>query len=620
MAKTLKQFLEGYAPRSDDEKRFIDKHVVVKHADRNGNGDDVFKAKKIKTIKRSPEHGHEVGKDHEVYEEVEVEDLAEVTQTPQKGDVRVADYGKGMGFYVLAKNKEAHAAATARVKELKNHRRRGVEHPELGRIPRGADISDAEDKVSGLVHVLKEDTVDEGYSAEQRRKSKDAKSLRQIQNGYANQKSGKWKSVSYQLPDGRWASKDVKEETEQLDEHRGYKAPELEAAGYKFKSHMGGSEPSTLYHHPELDKHIEIVHERTGISGAKKRHVFFSGKFAGGMQTRHLNLADAIAKNAGKLNEETIEEGQERLRLNYPFVIHTKDEKGRDAGKIRINALSQEAAEKRANEIVGQKPYRGKTVHKVVKEDVEQVDELDISTLANYRNKARDAKQDHEDERDYWKSHDEPSGVKDMNQKIARRTKGIRNANKRLKEIDDLHREEYEPILEARDPQKRPHHFVFTHTPGDKGSEAKLANLKKMVKGHNSKAAEEDKLRVVARGRLGENNPHAEKYRKGGEVWNKRSHGKWGYRDADKKDWGPLNNGERSRGYTEVSMKHAKHHDIYVSPASFNGKMFTGKRPDYNDYKRQPAKNAAVAIAQAHRALHEEKRAIGGLKLVSRDS
>ena len=70
MAKSLKTILEIYAPRSADEKRFIDKHVIVKHPDRNGNGDEVFKASNIKTHKRAPNHGYDVGKDVAVYEEV----------------------------------------------------------------------------------------------------------------------------------------------------------------------------------------------------------------------------------------------------------------------------------------------------------------------------------------------------------------------------------------------------------------------------------------------------------------------------------------------------------------------------------------------------------------------
>lgn len=68
--KTLKQILqlEVYEPKSPDEKRFKDKHVTVKHKDANGNDDDLFNAKNIKTIDRQPRHGYNPGEDEKVYE------------------------------------------------------------------------------------------------------------------------------------------------------------------------------------------------------------------------------------------------------------------------------------------------------------------------------------------------------------------------------------------------------------------------------------------------------------------------------------------------------------------------------------------------------------------------
>lgn len=71
--KTLKEILqlEVYEPKSPDEKRFKDKHVVVKHKDANGNNDDLFNAKNIKTVDREPMHGYNPGEDEKVYEEVE---------------------------------------------------------------------------------------------------------------------------------------------------------------------------------------------------------------------------------------------------------------------------------------------------------------------------------------------------------------------------------------------------------------------------------------------------------------------------------------------------------------------------------------------------------------------
>jgi hypothetical protein len=69
--KTLKEILqlEVYEPKSPDEKRFKDKHVVVKHKDANGNDDNLFNAKNIKTVNRTPEHGYNPGEDEKVYEE-----------------------------------------------------------------------------------------------------------------------------------------------------------------------------------------------------------------------------------------------------------------------------------------------------------------------------------------------------------------------------------------------------------------------------------------------------------------------------------------------------------------------------------------------------------------------
>ena len=84
--KTLKQLLEktdkaeptapiepdsvtSYVPKSKDEKRFMDKHVVQKTNDVNGNGDDVFRGTNIKAYDRSStRHGYNTKEDQKVYE------------------------------------------------------------------------------------------------------------------------------------------------------------------------------------------------------------------------------------------------------------------------------------------------------------------------------------------------------------------------------------------------------------------------------------------------------------------------------------------------------------------------------------------------------------------------
>jgi hypothetical protein len=73
MAKTLKKILEVYAPRSKDEKRFRDKHVVVKSKldDKGTQDDKQFNATNVKAIDRDTEgHGYNPGQDEKVYEEV----------------------------------------------------------------------------------------------------------------------------------------------------------------------------------------------------------------------------------------------------------------------------------------------------------------------------------------------------------------------------------------------------------------------------------------------------------------------------------------------------------------------------------------------------------------------
>ena len=89
MAKQLKDILNGvkaskvvpgstgsdpgvdYAPKAPDEQEFVKKHATEKHADRVGNGDDVYQATNVKHSLEKPgeeRHGHKKPKDKNVYE------------------------------------------------------------------------------------------------------------------------------------------------------------------------------------------------------------------------------------------------------------------------------------------------------------------------------------------------------------------------------------------------------------------------------------------------------------------------------------------------------------------------------------------------------------------------
>lgn len=75
MTKLLKHFLaELYEPRSPDEKKFVDKHVITKFKNMYSGEeyDPVFKGSKVAPIDREKErHGYSSKADEKVYEQTE---------------------------------------------------------------------------------------------------------------------------------------------------------------------------------------------------------------------------------------------------------------------------------------------------------------------------------------------------------------------------------------------------------------------------------------------------------------------------------------------------------------------------------------------------------------------
>lgn len=129
--KTLKDFLEVYKPKSPDEQKFVDKHVTIKHKDRNGNGDDVFNGN-TKTIKRKEErHGYDAGEDEKVYEELE---LGEEIEFELSEDVEELEEGTvGYKNYTITSHpKMAGAGEGGDIKHVYGHPKKmgklGIEH------------------------------------------------------------------------------------------------------------------------------------------------------------------------------------------------------------------------------------------------------------------------------------------------------------------------------------------------------------------------------------------------------------------------------------------------------------------------------------------------------------
>ena len=165
MAKTLKDFLEGYLKvKSADEQKFIDKHVTAKNPDRNGNGDDVFKGSTKTIDRRKDRKGYNPGEDEKVYEALkgdqhkidankngkvdahdlkllrkkkvaeEAEQIDEILDTPEKVAGYKAKAQKSFSKNVWKGGEKAHRTATKRAFGLSHPKVANEEVEELDEI------------------------------------------------------------------------------------------------------------------------------------------------------------------------------------------------------------------------------------------------------------------------------------------------------------------------------------------------------------------------------------------------------------------------------------------------------------------------------------------------------
>jgi len=131
MTKSLKDILNGikaskvvpgstgsdpgvdYAPKAPDEQEFVKKHTTEKHADRVGNGDDIYQATNIKNSLSKPgeeRHGRKKPSDKAVYEAAKCNMTEEGTACPVH---EMADCTKSKPLREIAKNPYAIGMAAA---------------------------------------------------------------------------------------------------------------------------------------------------------------------------------------------------------------------------------------------------------------------------------------------------------------------------------------------------------------------------------------------------------------------------------------------------------------------------------------------------------------------------
>lgn len=447
--KIVKNALEAGGVYPDVVSRNNDGHIIVR--------DGFF----YKSGRTSEGHAHKIKKaldaagiKHSIVDNGE-------HNAPFRGGASVA---KSCHFYTHVKLHEDARLAEEMGPQEAHFRKHGFYNHLLKPPTKEEAVQHALNKISDAFgkKSVKEETLGEAYptAASLARKAKAAKQARAIATGYANQKSGKWSSQSYKTEDGRWASKDVKEETLVEKYRRATGRATLSEASAETLVGTKGSEKASRY-----EMHTRMPGEASEYSSIIKTHQ--DGKPLqnqwGGYNTLRTGKTAYVKKHFDKLDEEVLGEGA----------------------------------------------------------------------------------------------------------------------------------------------QTRSGAFAFTHTPGDTDSEEKLTKLKKMVKAHNIVVDEHSKLRVTARGRLGKDNSAADKYRKGGEVWNAKSRPAGTY-DANH-NWTPKADGSRKRGeMRDLPIRDAKHHDIYVHPAPQGW-----DKPGFQErYAKDPynkiSTNHAKSLISAHKAICEE--------------
>lgn len=424
--KTIKELLEVYKPKAKDEQDFADKHVVIKHKDRNGNGDEVFNASKVKYNKRAAEHhGYDSGEDEKVYEEVEEFDE--------------------MSYAAASKRAEA-----SRLRAIKKAAAAYKRHGDMDRAISDHDLfaKDAHKIKAHLSEEVDEAELEESYDELMRLKNniaRNRKKMNSIQGIHPDKKRlatkiesdtkkhkelfnkvmGKNESVEMDdltffedllemnldedtFTDASLANLRVMKHKQKMKdiENSSKKHPlmkvrlmsgarkklaELEKTRDQMvaKHEKATSKKKVAEEVEDLDEAVEVRHDRYMRSHGKKASGgggwMFTHKQQGDAEgddvfkapstsrtfTDAAKHAKAWAKSKGHRSVYVMEQIED---LDEKYLVHVK-KNGQPAGTIRINAMDQENAEYQARNMVGKKPYRGYELHKVVKEEVEDLDE-----------------------------------------------------------------------------------------------------------------------------------------------------------------------------------------------------------------------------------------------------
>ena len=268
MAKTLNNILNGFTPKSKDEKKFMDKHIATKNKldDRGTQDDKLFNATNIKTVDRETEHGYNPGNDEKVYEEV--------TKKLHPMALHVKDVGKG--------KYKVHAVG--------KHLQDGIK---VGEHLSDSEIDDATE-MGAKVKMIKEDTLDEKTltPAEMKKREEVAKAIER-----ENPKMPMGKKMAIATA----TAKKVAEETEELMEG--------EVAAKQFQ-----------HYHNEASKLVKSIHK--GLSDHYDNVTSKKNYNKGEAHWGHVGDIKDIHRSLQDLNDRILQQGE----YSMPVKVSMREE------------------------------------------------------------------------------------------------------------------------------------------------------------------------------------------------------------------------------------------------------------------------------------------------------
>jgi hypothetical protein len=343
MAKTLNQFLESYLKvKNPDEQKFVDKHVVAKHSDRNGNDDEVFKGSKVKPIdRRKDRKGYNPGEDEKVYEEL-------------KGNQHKLDHNKNgkldaHDFKLLRKKKKV-AEEAEQIDELSTKTLRSY------RSKRAKDRAGTHDELEyhkRMTRTYPSDNIEDREKA----------------HAYHNALRKDIYKMSNNISRASAKIKKANEEAEQVEESAMFGKRVHNIAKHYGFSHDGKNSSA----HGKTSDSISHFN-----GGSHWGHSDKSGRTIATGSSKDDSLSKHLEKHGYKLKEEAeqIDELSKETKASYMKKAGAEIDKHWD--KSKTDARS-------AYKYYGRK----NTMKKIANEEVEELDELSNDTLRSYRMKAK---------------------------------------------------------------------------------------------------------------------------------------------------------------------------------------------------------------------------------------